>query len=56
MNCLEALELYSDIIEEQTGIIERLTKLVQKQAERLQNYETIEEVEKEIAEAGIKPK
>lgn len=53
-DCLEALDLYSQIIEEQAGIIDRLTQLTKRQAERLRNYENIEELEKEIKEAGIK--
>ncbi len=44
-NLLELLEYYQQIIDQQAETIKCLTDLTKKQAERLLNYETLEEIE-----------
>ena len=44
-NLLELLEYYQQIIDQQAETIKGLTDLTKKQAERLLNYETLEEIE-----------
>jgi len=44
-NLLELLELYQQVIDRQADTIKELTEVTKKQAERLKNYEDLEEIE-----------